>query len=521
MKRIHWAFSAAITATLGASTASVSGQESAPDTGALFQKLDKNGDGKLSADEIPADQVRYFERLVRRGDKNADGVLTRDEFELANKPEERPNVPLTDQTRGEDGRAEARKRFEMLDQNKDGKISLDEVPGPLRDRLKPAFERSGKQELTIDELLRNAAGGFRPDPAELFKRFDTNSDGKLTREELPAERRELIGILDQLGKTEITREEFQRFMDRAREAGNPESIFQRLDTNNDGKLTTDEAPERARPMIQAVLRKLGKEQDASLTKDEFIKNFPREPMRQPETAMRRDPERRSDGDPPRSERRPEEERPVEGERQPRDGEQRPEGNRPRDGERRPEGRGMDGRGPAIIRLLDTDRDGRLSKAELARLGEKFDELDRNHDSQLDPSELIGAMEGRPVPREGTPRESNPPRDGGPRRESDRPEGERPEGARPGRDARPEGPGRAPFFERLDRDGDGRISKDEAPEPMKDRFNTLDTNGDSYLSLDEFRAGVPSFGNRPGNRPNGRREPERGDPPTDREPPKRD
>lgn len=497
MRRTRWALSAAITAIVGASSANVPGQDSAPDTGALFQKLDKNSDGKLSGDEIPAEQVRYFERLVRRGDKNGDGMLSQDEFEVANKPEERPNVPLADQPRGEEGRADARKRFEMLDQNKDGKISLDEVPGPLRDRLKPAFERSGKQELTIDELLRNAAAGFRPDPMELFKRFDTNADGKLTREELPAERRELIGILDQLGKSEITREDFQRFMERAREAGNPESLFQRLDTNNDGKLTIDEAPERARPMIQAVLRKLGKDQDTSLTKDEFVANFPRDPMRQPEAATRRETERKPDGD------------------------QRPEGDRPREGDRRPEGRGVDGRGPAVLRLLDTNRDGRLSKDELAQVGEKFDELDRNHDGQLDPSELIGPMDARPNPRDGTSREGNLPRNGGPLRDGERREVQRPEGDRPARDTRPDGAGRAPFFERLDRDNDGKISKDEAPEPVKDRFNTLDTNGDGFLTLDEFRAGALPLGNRPGNRTDGRREPERSNPSTDRDTPKRD
>jgi Ca2+-binding EF-hand superfamily protein len=48
---------------------------------------------------------------------------------------------------------------------------------------------------------------------------------------------------------------------------------------------------------------------------------------------------------------------------------------------------------------------------------------------------------------------------------------------------------------LDRDGDGKISKDEAPEQLRERFGMLDTNGDGFLSLDEFRAGAASFGER--------------------------
>src|SRR5579872_7105763 len=33
----------------------------------LFKKLDVNGDGKLSASEIPKEQRKFFDRLVRMG----------------------------------------------------------------------------------------------------------------------------------------------------------------------------------------------------------------------------------------------------------------------------------------------------------------------------------------------------------------------------------------------------------------------------------------------------------------------
>jgi Ca2+-binding EF-hand superfamily protein len=40
---------------------------------------------------------------------------------------------------------------------------------------------------------------------------------------------------------------------------------------------------------------------------------------------------------------------------------------------------------------------------------------------------------------------------------------------------------------MDRDSDGKISRDEAPEEMKQRFATLDTNGDGFISRDELPA----------------------------------
>ena len=43
-----------------------------------------------------------------------------------------------------------------------------------------------------------------------------------------------------------------------------------------------------------------------------------------------------------------------------------------------------------------------------------------------------------------------------------------------------------FLER-DADGDGRLSRDEVPEPMEQRFDRMDANGDGYIDQDELEA----------------------------------
>lgn len=512
MKRAYWSLAAALATALSGTAATTLAQDA--DVAPLFQRLDKNSDGKLTGDEVPEDQQRLFQRLLRLGDKNGDGSLTREEFAEANKQEAKPNVAL-----GSDGdnRGDAKQRFEMLDRNKDGKVTLEEVPEPLRDRLKPLFDRSGKKELTFEDFSRMGQGGGRPDPAEMFKRFDKNSDGKLSKDELPPEARErLAPAFERLGVNEITLEQFQRLGERLGRPGqgNPEEMFGRLDTNGDGKLTLDEAPERARPLVEAALRRAGKDPSGSLTKDEFVKHLPPprdgEPTpaseRRPDADRPRDTERRPEGDRPRGgERAPAAERRADGDRpagQPaaRDGERRVDGDRPRDGERRPEGeRPRDGerpagRGLAFLQVLDTNRDGRLSKEELAKASDKFDELDRNHDGFLDAAELAGG----PPPAGDRGRErgrEEPARDGDARRESGRVDGSRETREGPGRPAGDANGRPGPIFQRLDRDGDGKISKDEAPEQLKERFGMLDTNGDGFLSLDEFRAGAALMGER--------------------------
>ncbi|SFI05293.1 HlyD family secretion protein [Planctomicrobium piriforme] len=71
------------------------------------------------------------------------------------------------------------------------------------------------------------------------------------------------------------------------------------------------------------------------------------------------------------------------------------------------------------------------------------------------------------------------------------------GPGPGGPGKPGGPSGGPggggggnFFARLDKNGDGQISADEAPDQMKSRFAELDKNGDGKLSRDEMPAGRP-------------------------------
>lgn len=353
-------------------------------TGEIFRDLDKNGDGKLTADEIPAAQMRFFERLIRIGDKNNDGELTKEEFNAAMDEREAPVDPPREEGRFREGPPpEIGQLFDRIDRDRDGKLTRDELrdlPEPMRDRFAALFDRAGKEALTRDEFLQalrsfRDAGGPGRGPQrgegglslEILRRLDVNGDGRITREELPPELRErMSGIFERLGSDSIDLQRLAEFSQR-REGG----------------------PDR------------------------------------PGMAFRD------------AERRPEEGRP-------RDGERRPEEGRPPFGfgDRRPEeGRPPFGPTPAFFRILDANGNGRISKAEMLRVAQLFDDLDRNGDGELDLAELMGfpGREGfrpeggeRPGRPDGErrPGEGRPPFEG----ERGRPEGrpQRPDGERPPR-----------------------------------------------------------------------------------------
>lgn len=159
-----------------------------------------------------------------------------------------------------------------------------------------------------------------------------------------------------------------------------ESLFRNLDTNKDGKLSSDDTTNGNQRMLEQVLEMGGKPSGGSLTRAEFQQVYDRH----------------------RNQRGPAGGRPP-----------MPPELAPREG-----AEGL----PPLLRDLDSNGDGRLTRAELNRLSQIFERLDVNRDQSLDVNELRTlneqprgarpepAVERNPAP--GRSADSTPARSGG-------------------------------------------------------------------------------------------------------------
>jgi Ca2+-binding EF-hand superfamily protein len=276
-------------------------EETAQSPEGLFKSLDKNGDGRLAADEVPDAQARFFERLVRIGDKNSDGQLSREEFAAGLTAADRP-VANPEMNRPGDGQG-AQQFLEMLkrlDANGDGKVSKSEVPEGARERLQPVFDRAGTDEIDLKQMAarmqqfqRPGAGGDVPrlpilvaldadgdrrisadefaKAAEKFRDLDRNGDGFLDAQEI-------MGGPIGFARPEMPADGQPRRPGqpnaRPLDAPNLEQLLTRLDKDGDGALSESEAPERMKERFSEI----DKDSDGKLSKDE-LRNAPRPQFR--------------------------------------------------------------------------------------------------------------------------------------------------------------------------------------------------------------------------------------------------
>src|SRR5262245_4266560 len=303
----------------------------------LFGKLDANKDGYVGRDEVQESQTALFERLVRTSDKNGDGKLSKEEFQAGLRPDDAPRPPL--------GGAQG-------------------LPG----------RAGGPRQAAQANNARPNQGMFERAQLEaLFDRTDSNSDGKVTKDEIPEERQGMRGILERAGGESISKEQFVR-----------------------GMLA----------MAQAI------------------------------------------GQPPR-----------------------PDGAPPRRPDGQPGGPPGGPPGGGLFGALDADLNGEISNAEIIGAGTALLKLDRNGDGKLTRDEVFGAgPAGGPPGRPGAPPAARP--------------GEGRPGQRGLGGMNPE-----EFQRRLkeaDTNGDGKVSKEEAPPFLRERFERIDANSDGFIDSDESR-----------------------------------
>jgi Ca2+-binding EF-hand superfamily protein len=127
----------------------------------------------------------------------------------------------------------------------------------------------------------------------------------------------------------------------------------------------------------------------------------------------------------------------------------------------------------LMAALDADKDGKLSKEEIAGAAAALKALDKNEDGVLDTEELAPARGGRGG--DGGGRQGGGGRGGDPAERVNR------------------------MFE-MDADKDGKISKEEGGERMERFFGFMDGDKDGFLTREEVESAMSRFGGgRGGNR----------------------
>lgn len=103
----------------------------------ILQRIDTNGDGAISKDEIMSARERIFKRL----DRNGDGVIDEKEIETARQA-------IADRAAATEARLGT--RWRRMDRNGDGKVTEEEFQAstPLFDLA----DRNGDGKLSADEI---------------------------------------------------------------------------------------------------------------------------------------------------------------------------------------------------------------------------------------------------------------------------------------------------------------------------------------------------------------------------------
>lgn len=187
----------------------------------------------------------------------------------------------------------------------------------------------------------------------LFDRADTNKDGKVTKSEYDAARGALFAKMDANGDGTIETSELRAWI-RALPSRVRDARFKKLDGNGDGRISADEYLARRK----AAFDRIDENKDGNIDKAEFDKAFEGFRNRMRARMMRHREARRMRGD---------------------------RGHRMQRRHHRGHARMMRGRGAE--RRMDLNGDGKVTRVEFETLGQiRFLRLDRDNDGAISKDE---------------------------------------------------------------------------------------------------------------------------------------
>ncbi|MDB5309289.1 MAG: EF-Hand, Calmodulin [Gemmataceae bacterium] len=161
------------------------------DAARFFKDHDKNNDGKLSKDELPATAQSQFDQI----DTNKDGYISQEELQqyAARMARQRPQlieivfytIDIPEEALTTQELQTAYDQLRRLDKNNDGKIDESEVKAIREQR------RKERTDGIFSALDRNKDGKISKEEArglwaDNFAQLDKNGDGYLDREEVEA-----------------------------------------------------------------------------------------------------------------------------------------------------------------------------------------------------------------------------------------------------------------------------------------------------------------------------------------------
>lgn len=153
--------------------------------------MDRNSDGVISLDEVPAQLKSRFEQWLRQTDRT-----------------EIPTASLQDFLRG------MQNRQAQAVPGSEKQTDASEVMSSASGKILPAQtpDQEKQRGLIVEQRKNLAERADKNDSAVIFSRLDRNGDGKLTEQELPERMRQNLQAVDQDGDKAVNRRELATAM---------------------------------------------------------------------------------------------------------------------------------------------------------------------------------------------------------------------------------------------------------------------------------------------------------------------